>query len=46
MVYTVRQLADMAGVSVRTLHYCDQVGLLKPEAHRKNGYRQYGKEAG
>ena len=31
----------MAGVSVRTLHYYDEVGLLKPAAIQKNGYRVY-----
>lgn len=45
MAYTVRQLADLAGVSVRTLHYYDKVGLLKPESHTASGYRQYGREA-
>lgn len=39
--YTVRQLAKLAGVSVRTLHYYDQIGLVKPE-RRRNGYREYG----
>jgi DNA-binding transcriptional MerR regulator len=32
----------LAGVSVRTLHYYDEIGLLKPESIRSNGYRQYG----
>ncbi len=41
--YTVKQLAKMAGVSVRTLHYYDQIGLLKPSARSHSGYRQYGK---
>jgi len=40
-VYGVRQLADLAGVSVRTLHYYDQIGLLKPSSHSENGYRYY-----
>ena len=44
-VYTVKQLADLAGVSVRTLHYYDEAGLLKPDFRRANGYRQYGEEA-
>ena len=30
MAYTVKKLAGMSGVSVRTLHFYDQVGLLKP----------------
>jgi DNA-binding transcriptional MerR regulator len=45
MVYTVRQLARIAGVSVRTLHYYDRIGLLKPASHSSSGYRQYGEEA-
>ena len=44
MVYTVRQLARLAGVSVRTLHHYDHIGLLKPASHGSNGYRQYGEE--
>lgn len=41
MPYTVNKLAKAAGVSVRTLHYYDEVGLLKPSAIQKNGYRTY-----
>lgn len=44
-IYTVKKLAGLAGVSVRTLHYYDQVGLLKPEFRSSNGYRQYGEDA-
>ena len=35
----------MAGTSVRTLHYYDEIGLLKPKFRSANGYRQYGEEA-
>jgi DNA-binding transcriptional MerR regulator len=45
MTYTVKQLSDLAGVSARTLHFYDQIGLLKPSAHGENGYRYYGEEA-
>lgn len=41
MPYTVKQLADLAGVSVRTLHYYDEIGLLKPSSVATNGYRSY-----
>ena len=41
MTYSVKQLADIAGVSPRTLHYYDQIGLLYPSAYEDNGYRQY-----
>jgi DNA-binding transcriptional MerR regulator len=40
--YTVSQLAKMAGVSVRTLHHYDQIGLLAPSARTGAGYRLYG----
>lgn len=42
MPYTVNQLATLAGISVRTLHHYDQVGLLRPASIRNNGYREYG----
>jgi DNA-binding transcriptional MerR regulator len=41
MVYTVKQLAELAGVSVRTLHYYDEIDLLKPSSVGENGYRYY-----
>ncbi|MCA9980813.1 MAG: MerR family transcriptional regulator, partial [Anaerolineales bacterium] len=45
MVYTVKQLADLAGVSNRTLHYYDEIGLLKPSSYSDSGYRYYDEEA-
>ena len=45
MAYTVKQLSDLAGISIRTLHYYDEIGLLKPEAVGANGYRYYGDES-
>jgi DNA-binding transcriptional MerR regulator len=44
-MYTVKQLSDLAGVSVRTLHYYDEIGLLKPSSVRENGYRSYSDDA-
>lgn len=41
MTYTIKQIAKMASVSVRTLHYYDQIGLLKPSSVGENGYRHY-----
>lgn len=38
---TVRQLAKLAGVSVRMLHHYDQIGLLKPTSRTAARYRQY-----
>lgn len=40
-MYTVKQLSDLAGVSVRTLHYYDEFGLLRPSKIGTNGYRYY-----
>lgn len=40
-VYTVKQLASLAHISVRTLHYYDEIGLLKPSYVKPNGYRCY-----
>jgi DNA-binding transcriptional MerR regulator len=40
-MYTVKQLAELAGVSVRTLHYYDEIGLLSPSTVGKNQYRYY-----
>ncbi len=41
MAYTVKQVARISGVSVRTLHFYDEVGLLKPAYVGENGYRFY-----
>ena len=41
MGYSVGHVARLAGVSVRTLHHYDDVGLLAPSAHSRAGYRQY-----
>lgn len=43
--YTVKKLAELAGVSVRTLHYYDKEGLLPPAFRTANGYRHYGEDA-
>jgi len=44
-MYTVKQLASLAGITPRTLHHYDQIGLLKPSRLGDNGYRYYGEEA-
>ncbi len=41
MKYTVHSLAQLAGISVRTLHYYDEIGLLNPSLIGENGYRYY-----
>jgi MerR family transcriptional regulator, thiopeptide resistance regulator len=44
-VFTVKQLARLAGITPRTLHYYDEIGLLKPSHVGDNGYRYYGEES-
>lgn len=44
MEYTVQKLAQMAGVSSRTLRYYDEIGILKPARTNSSGYRIYGQQ--
>ncbi len=44
-MYTVKRLSDLAGVTVRTLHYYDEIDLLKPTQVSANGYRHYDDSA-
>jgi len=44
-MFTVKQLSKVAGVTPRTLHHYDNIGLLKPSRVGENGYRYYGEEA-
>jgi MerR family transcriptional regulator, multidrug-efflux activator len=39
MIYKVGEVADLAGISVRTLHYYDEIRLLKPGIISTAGYR-------
>ncbi len=41
---TVKQLADLAGITARTLRWYDRIGLLEPSRSGDNGYRLYGEE--
>jgi DNA-binding transcriptional MerR regulator len=43
-LWTVREAARLSGVSVRTLHHYDQIGLLKPARVGANGYRLYDRQ--
>lgn len=43
MEYSINKLAQLSGVTTRTLRYYDQIGLLSP-ARISNGYRIYGKK--
>lgn len=40
-MHTVKQLSKLAGVTVRTLHHYDEIGLLHPSQIGVNGYRYY-----
>ena len=40
----VGELAQTTGLTVRTLHHYDEIGLLKPASVGANGYRYYGRE--
>ncbi|MCI5700195.1 MAG: MerR family transcriptional regulator [Lachnospiraceae bacterium] len=42
---TVKEISDLTGISVRTLHYYDEIGLLKPTAKSDAGYRLYDDKA-
>jgi len=42
--YTIKQIADIARVSTRTLRYYDQIGLLNPAGRAPNGYRLYDRD--
>ncbi|KJD45669.1 MerR family transcriptional regulator [Paenibacillus terrae] len=44
MAYTVKEVSGLSGISVRTLHYYDEIGLLKPHHVGDNGYRYYEQE--
>src|ERR1051325_8137276 len=41
---SISEVAQLAGVSVRTLHHYDEIGLLVPSARSENGYRRYSDE--
>jgi len=41
---TVGQVADLVGVSVRTLHHWDEIGLVAPSWRSWSGYRLYTRE--
>jgi len=44
MSYSVGELARLSGVSVRTLHHYDEIGLLVPSERSAAGYRRYSRE--
>lgn len=38
---TVKEMSRLSGVSIRTLHHYDSIGLLKPAGTTESGYRLY-----
>ncbi len=44
MAYTVKKVATLSGVSIRTLRFYDEIGLLKPAYYGDNKYRYYEEE--
>ena len=42
---TEKEISDLTGISVRTLHYYDEIGLLKPTEKSDAGYRLYDDKA-
>ncbi len=41
MAYTVKKLSELSGVTVRTLHFYEEIDLLRPSYYGSNGYRYY-----
>lgn len=41
MSYSIGKVAELAGVTVRTLHHYDEIGLLSPSDRTSTGYRRY-----
>ena len=42
---TISQVAKLTGISIRTLQYYDEIGLLKPSKLTQSGYRLYDDDA-
>lgn len=45
MAYSVREIADLAGLTTRTIRYYDEIGLLNPVSTGANGYRYYNQDS-
>jgi DNA-binding transcriptional MerR regulator len=41
IIYSIGEIAEKTGVSIRTLHFYDEKGLLIPEKHPSSGHRIY-----
>ncbi|TCZ78745.1 MerR family transcriptional regulator [Paenibacillus albiflavus] len=44
MAMKVKEVADLVGISVRTLHHYDEMGLLTPDETTESGYRLYSQD--
>ena len=44
MEYTIKKIAQLSGISARTLRYYDEIDLLKPARINSSGYRIYGEK--
>lgn len=44
-LYTINDIAQITGITKRTLHYYDEIKLLKPDIILDNGYRQYNEQS-
>ena len=42
---TVKEISELTGISVRTLHYYDEIGLFTPTGKSEAGYRLYDDKA-
>ncbi|MDV4152365.1 MerR family transcriptional regulator [Clostridium sp. AL.422] len=42
MLYTVKEVANLSGTTIKTLYYYQKIGLLLPQKIAENGYRYYG----
>jgi DNA-binding transcriptional MerR regulator len=45
MTYSIKEIAELAGVTTRTLRFYDEIGLLNPAGTASNGYRFYDQES-
>ena len=43
--YSVKQVADLSGITVRALHHYDKIGLLKPAERSEKKYRYYDEDS-
>ncbi|WP_051038815.1 MerR family transcriptional regulator [Chamaesiphon minutus] len=44
ITFKIGDLSKRTGLSIRTLHYYDEIGLLSPSHRTESGYRVYGKQ--